>query len=507
MPVFQNVNIKYERKGFIGCSEKPFGCMTGRKSLSKRVKRSDATVQSRLNNGDFHRTSKTEDVILLINPYIYDVRYPWIKWNQPVGLLKIGTLLKEYGYSPILLDCLQPNARGIVKKRKIGEIKKDPYTLNLWNYGMQKHQLQNALKQINEEPKEIWITCMVCYWWKSAHEIAQICKKHFPKTHIVLGGGYPTFFTDHAREHFGISKICEGERISDHIENGFDEDTIVTGWVPGAFDKYPDFTLYEKPPRFAAINAINEEKSIFRNPNRIVSEIKHMMDTFEIRNFVFFDDNLLFNKGKYLEGILKILAEKNLKTRFWGLHGIDPCEITENIVSKMKEAKFHMITLQCVSQKDGSIDFECYRKATRLVTQKGYRERSSALSCQYYIGKPGEDLEQVVEDILELHHIVGTVIPVPFLPVPGTQQFQECEKLMNGDVQLEDLNVNLFPFAKSNGYSISDYFDLIRMTAMLNKKVRRRSFDFLGTYEVARALRKSIPRYEKQTNAEGVSQG
>lgn len=495
-----------KEKSFIDRKEYLFDHMTERKALSKRMEKGDATVRGHLDDRDFHQISRSGRVILLINPYIYDIRYPWIRWNQPIGLLRIGTLLKEHGQNPKLIDCLQPDASGIVKKRKIGEVKRDQYTFDLWNYGMLKFQLQNALKQIKKEPKEVWITCMVCYWWKSAHEIAQICRKYFPKTHIVLGGSYPTFFTEHAKEHFGISEVCQGEKISDYIEGGFGADTIVTGRVPQAFDKYPDFTLYKETPKFSAINAINEQESVFRNSSHVISEIEYIMNTFGIRNFAFFDDNLLLDKGKYLESILKSLIEKNIKARFWGIHGIDPREITENIIRKIKEARFQMIALQCIFQKDGSLDFDCYKESARLITQEGYKERSGALSCQYYIGKPGENIEQVVEDILELHHIVGTVVPVPFLPIPGMQQLYEYEKMLNSEIQLEDLNVNLFPFARLNGYSISDYFDIIRMTAMLNKKVRRRTFDFLGTDEVAQALRKSIPQHEKRIAAGEVSQ-
>lgn len=481
--------------------------MAERKGLSKRVEKSDPTVQICLNSRDFQQRSYSGHMILLINPYVYDIRYPWIKWNQPVGLLRIGTLLKKFGHKPKMLDCLKPDKRGIIKKRKVKEIKKDQYRLNLWNYGMQKHQFQNELKKIKEEPKEIWITCMVCYWWKSAHEIAQMCKEYFPRTHIVLGGSYPTFFIEHAKKHFEISKTCEGERVSDYIEHGFNEDTIVTGGIPEAFHEFPAFNLCKEPPKFAAINAINEEKEIFRRPNHVVSEIRHVIDIYGIRNFVFFDDDVLFNKGEYLDRILKILIRRNLKARFWGLHGIDPHEITENVIFKMKRAKFQMITLQHMFQRDRNLDFDCYREALRIIKQQGYRERDGAISCQYYIGRPGEDFEQVVEDILELHHIVGTVIPVPFLPVSGTQEFYEFKKMMNNnDLQLEDLNVNLFPCAESNGYSISDYFDLIRMTTMLNKKVRRRTFDFLGADDVAQALRKSISSHEEPMNTGEVSQ-
>lgn len=416
-----------------------------------------------------------------------------------MGLLKISRLLKEYGYDRTLLDCLQPNEYGKVKRHKTGQIKRGEYVLNLWNYGMQKCQLQTLIRQMKKKPDEIWITCMTCYWWKSVCEIFKICKNAFPSTNIVLGGSYPTLFTEHAKKNFGISKICQGDEISDKLESGFQEDTLVTGWVSDAFHKEPDFELYNRAPTFAAVNALNYEKSVFRKVESVVSEIKNIQDNFGIRNFAFYDDNLLFNRGKYFERILNAMTEKKINARFWGLHGIDPHEITENIASKMKKARFQMISLQCVFEKDGSLDYDCYREAANVITCQGYRKRSSAISCQYYIGRPGEDIEQVVEDILELHHLVGTVIPVPFLPIPGMKEFRHCKELIkDGSMKLEDLNVNLFPFAKFNRYSVSDYFDIVRMTAMLNKKVRRKTFDYSSEDKVAKALAKSIS-YKMET--------
>ena len=125
--------------------------------------------------------------------------------------------------------------------------------------------------------------------------------------------------------------------------------------------------------------------------------------------------------------------------------------------------------------------------------------------AQYYIGKPGENLEKVVENILELHHIVGTVIPVPFIPIPGKKEFRECKTILDDGIPLEDLNVNLFPFAEYNSYSISDYFSIIRMTALLNKKVKRQTFDFLGSNNVANALRKNISQFQDQMNVAEVT--
>ena len=345
--------------------------MTSRKGASKRLKKSYNKAKDHLAGEDLHQISESGNLILLINPYIHDIRYPWIKWNQPIGLLRISTLLKDYGHRTKLFDCLRPDKEGIIRKRKIGDIKRDEFKLNIWNYGIQKYQLRNSFKKIEEEPKEIWITCMVGYWWKSVHEIVQMCRKHFSKAHIILGGAYPTLFTEHAKENFDISQVCKGEQVCVHLEDGFKADTIVTGWIPQAFDRYPDFTLYKRMPRFAAINATKIENSVFKDPYRVFSEIKTISNIFGIRNFVFFDDNLLFNKGKHLKRILDIIIQKNLKIRFWGLHGINSNEITESAILKMKKAGFRMITLECSYKQN--IDLDPYREAIRLITKAGYR--------------------------------------------------------------------------------------------------------------------------------------
>ena len=463
---------------------------------SETKKKSKLIFQTYLDNEDFHKKSTSGNFILLINPYIYDIRYPWIKWNQPLGLLKIGTLLREYGHQVKLLDCLQPNYQGRVRRRKIGEIKRGQYSLNLWNYGLQKNQLINFLKQFKKDPNEIWITCMVSYWWVSAFEITQLCKQLFPKARIVVGGAYPSLFTDHVKEHFNIPNISHGDQITNELHNGFEEDIIIKGGIPQVFDKYPDFTLYNNLPTFAAINAVNKEKLTYRNPYRVVSEIEYVLHDYKIQNFVFFDDNLLVDEGKHIERILDIIMKKDIKVKFWGLHGIDPSEITESIILKMKKGGFHMITLEC-SQKNTRSDINIYKKAINSIIKAGYKKRSASISCQYYIGRPKEDLGKVMEDILDLHHVVGTVIPVPFVPTPNTCEYKEYYKIIGDDIPLEKLNVNLFPFAEYNGYTISDYFDLIRMTTMLNKKVRRQTFDFLGDNDVAQALQRSVSYYQK----------
>src|SRR2546425_12482124 len=52
---------------------------------------------------------------LLINPPVYDAQY-WARWSQPAGLLRIATLLQRRGYTIDFIDCMETDARGLVKK-------------------------------------------------------------------------------------------------------------------------------------------------------------------------------------------------------------------------------------------------------------------------------------------------------------------------------------------------------------------------------------------------------
>src|ERR1700760_3417859 len=80
---------------------------------------------------------------LMFNPPVYDAQY-WARWSQPAGLLRLATLLKSKGYDVDLIDCMETNAKGLVKKaqRRTSEGKPqirviDDITKTIWHYGLQ----------------------------------------------------------------------------------------------------------------------------------------------------------------------------------------------------------------------------------------------------------------------------------------------------------------------------------------------------------------------------------
>src|SRR5438128_1197111 len=64
------------------------------------------------------RKLRRKDRVLLINPPVEETRYSWVRWNQPLDLLKIGAYLRsEVGCRVALLDFLQPDAKGDVPEQ------------------------------------------------------------------------------------------------------------------------------------------------------------------------------------------------------------------------------------------------------------------------------------------------------------------------------------------------------------------------------------------------------
>ena len=43
-----------------------------------------------------NRYVSPSDGILLVNPPVEETRYAWLRWNQPLDLLKIGGYLKSH---------------------------------------------------------------------------------------------------------------------------------------------------------------------------------------------------------------------------------------------------------------------------------------------------------------------------------------------------------------------------------------------------------------------------
>src|SRR5438128_1385253 len=80
----------------------------------------------------------SEDRVLLINPPVIETRYQWLRWNQPLDLLRLSSFLKEQiGCEVKLFDFMLPNGGRVPRTsyKPKPEIKVGQQAYPLWRYG------------------------------------------------------------------------------------------------------------------------------------------------------------------------------------------------------------------------------------------------------------------------------------------------------------------------------------------------------------------------------------
>jgi radical SAM superfamily enzyme YgiQ (UPF0313 family) len=409
--------------------------------------------------------------ILLINPPVYDLRLDWARWHQPCGLLQVGRLLRLRGTDVRLIDCLQPE-RNKLERKKLDTVTVDEQNLIRWHFGCSWELIEKQIGLIKDEnwkPDAIYVTTMMTFWWESTRDlIHRIRKEWFPRIPIVLGGVYPTLCPGHAKKHI---------RCAD-----FDLEIADKARIHAT-----DLTLYNQMPYFSGLFLSRRVP-----PERIVGEIVTKAKL-GVREFAFFDNEIGLNHQTRFEKVLDQVIEKELDVKFRALGNISPKVLSGSLVRKMKAAGYRQIFLRddIALRSNSNGDLSSYERGIELMLKYGgFKPRTEDLTAMVVVGVPGENLNHVVERLTKLAHIVGSVNLVPYQPTPGTEIFEMHKSQL--PAELERQNGKLFPFAKVNGATFSDYQQLMRLAALLNSKYHSTTFDFLGNDEIAQMVRKSV---------------
>lgn len=406
--------------------------------------------------------------VLLINAPVIETRYQWVRWNQPLDLLKIGAFLRQEPDCDVrLFDFMLPQKRKVLRtgNRNDKEIKVDGYVYPLWRYGKPFDELVKWLKSPEDHwfPDEVWISTLTSYWWKGIHSTISQIKNRWPDLKICLYGLYPTLETDHARG------------------NSF-ADILLTGKLD--LEKY-----------LAAFDLYGGEKLDFRAldlrsphwPNQVLEGLEA-----GVSDYVFFNDNVLEGAEEFLLGGLRTVREKvrsgrKCWCRFHGLCGIDPRFFTRELAKELFESGF--VSLHFEHTRNGErLNLDVYRRVKDAYEAAGVSLDPDQFSGFINIGLADDDLETIITEMLNLHEIFATVILKPYTPTPGSKDHDRYRERLPV-MEIEKLSPHCFPLASVSGISHGEYEELYALAAMLNHKVKSKGFDhFPGTlaYEMIR---------------------
>lgn len=414
--------------------------------------------------------------VLLINPPVIDSRYEWVRWNQPLDLLKIGNLLKsEHNCQVKLFDFMLPNPQGKVNKRQSKlDLELQQGEQIRWQFGATWDVFDKYLDTLiahNWIPESVFITTLTSFWWQTIPLVANRIKNKLKRSIIFLYGNYPVYHTDHA------AVFCAN---IDVIINNFID---LTSWAA-------DPLLYDKENvGFWALD--------IRSPDP-VKEISLAVER-GINHFVFFNENLFTDFDQKLKPILEEIIRKEWNIQFHGICGIETRDFPVDHAYLLIKSHFSELHFEPVLQKNGLIDELHYQQVMTACEKAGFCQRRGLgwesrnyyLSGFLWLGQLVDDIDILVMNALKIIQLVGMVIPKPYTPLPGSEEYK---LLLDKGVYLEpeDLSPHRMPLAALNKINSADYTDIYRMTAFLNMKLRGHTFDFLGVSYLSRVIRESL---------------
>ena len=490
---------------------------------------------------------------------------------MPYGLLRVASWLRTKGYVLKLIDCLDANKSRTAAKRmrKVRSVcSTESYVPPRWSgfrpkeherieccFGLPVDELEKRLKQIQAkahsareslfdeevfpEPDEIWISSIMTYWWESTRDVIEVCKKVFPKAAIRVGGIYPTLAPEHAIEKLGLRNPLhlQGRELDPLDPKQQRRDLIVSATIPGANPLPLDLELYKEDgvgdpepdgcrPDYAILttsrgcpfkcaycsaNVLNEGRKVWvREYASAYEEVKHRFSQ-GIREFCFYEDNLLLGKGNFLELIRLIADDPDLRgIELHAPEGIEVRLLHPHVVQLMRRAGFKRLylpleTINAKMQQDWQrthTNMDRFFYALQNAVEAGYKLRCQDINCFILFGLPDEDLQAVYDTVVFASSRVGSVIPMLFTPVPSTPMFEMYrDYIEQKGFDLEHLNGKLLPFLEYNrrkyrNLSVRDYSALEGLMWRLNAKVRSESFNLGGTGRVSQAFRDVFASYQ-----------
>ncbi len=414
--------------------------------------------------------------VLLVNPPVVDSRYPWVKWNQPLDLLKLGTFLAQTrGCEVRLFDFMLPTPKGTVPRQQ-SRISQDlpPGEPVRWHYGQPWEAFDAYLAALAGHewiPDSVWITTLTSFWWQSVPLVADRVKNRLRRPFVVVCGNYPLLETEHA------ARFCPNIDI-------VVRDRVDLTCCP------PDFSLYGKQtPAFCALD--------LRDPQP-AGDIERAMRR-GMHHFVFFNENIFADFGTLLKPVLQEVVSNKWKAWFHGICGVETRDFPVDDAQLLADAHFSELHFEPALNENGMVDEQTYRnvmlacRETGIVSKRGagWEARGHDISGFLWIGQPHDDSRELVWNALKLLQLVGMVIPKPYSPTPGSDNHAWLIARA-GEVQPEDTSPHRLPCAGWNGMAKSDYEDLYRLTAFLNLKVHSHTFDFLGDTYLAKTIRRAM---------------
>jgi radical SAM superfamily enzyme YgiQ (UPF0313 family) len=424
--------------------------------------------------------------LILINPWIYDFA-AYDLWSKPLGLLYLAGILRDWGFSVHLIDCLDNHHpgmkgnRGLVKpvRRQFGTGKfwrqgiPKPLPLKGFprsysRYGISRELFAAELKGI-KNPAAILITSLMTYWYPGVMEAVSMAKEIHPDTPVILGGIYARLCRQHAFQYSGADLVISdcGHPPQEELIKVLDRAGIGVKDTPvhSAGLSYPAFEMLHHIDyitlltstgcpfrcRYCASHYIVPRRSR-RAPEEVLEEIFFWNRTFGVRDFAFYDDALLLDADVHISRILEPIAALKPDVRFHTPNALHIREISLDMARLLRSSGFQTIRLgyetadiERLHTLDSKVSEGEFERAVAHLKKAGFGDRE--IGVYVLAGLP----DQSVASVLQTLNVVGNMGVMPYLaeysPIPHTALWERAVECSEYDLAAEPLfhNNTLLP--------------------------------------------------------------
>ncbi|MDI6851558.1 MAG: radical SAM protein [bacterium] len=380
--------------------------------------------------------------VLLVNPPVYDFALHDY-WLKPYGLLRIASALKKEGIEFNFFDFLD---RGHPFYKKL-DLKTDEYGRGKFYYEevkkpdvisfiprkFKRYGLPTDIfleETFSKEYDFVFITTGMTYWYLGVREVIDIARERWPMARIVVGGIAATLMHE-----FYLSLGADEVVLGDNWESFWSKNFYLN-----PLDELPYYEVYEDLNY--AVLRINEGcplrctycasfllKPRFRtfDVSRLVGLVEELYFGKGVRDFVFYDDALLYNLDAGLLPFQDKLRERNLlgKIRFHTPNALHVRKINRETAILLKEMGFETIFLgvetinpDLLKKVGFKLSYKDFEEAVKNLKEAGFS--GDKITAYIFLGLPGQSPEEVEENIKIISEFGIRISLSEFSPIPGT---------------------------------------------------------------------------------------
>ncbi len=420
-------------------------------------------------------------LVLLVNPWIHDFA-AYDLWARPMGLLVLATRLRDLGWEPRLVDCLDHDHPGQqpprVQEHGRGRIRRTPIPKpealadvprTYARYGLDPEIIRKDLLVL-PTPAAILVTGMMTYWYPGVQAVISLLRERFEETPILLGGAYASLLPDHAREHSGADQVLvgPGEAVLPEVLSR------LTGIVPPGKARGTDLEFLPALDLMSAVRFLPLLTSrgcpftcsycaskkltrtfVTRSPAEVVEEIETARNQYGISDIALYDDAFLVNARAHALPILNAAAEKMPGLRWHSPNGLHAAAIDPDLAEAMRKAGFVTVRIGLERTSD-RFHLVTGRKTTKATFLSAVRNLSRAgflreqIGAYLLVGMPGQTRAEIEDDVDEVLRAGALPKLAEYSPIPGTEMWDNAMRVSRYPIEREPLfhNCTLLPTAE-----------------------------------------------------------